>query len=424
MLMLKNEEEIKSKLLLPYLEDLGFDCSEITLERTFNIRLGKGVNEISSNWKSGRLDLLCHKEGQNLFVIEVKRDTIDITSDDIEQGISYSRLLDNIAPFTIVSNGKKTRVFDTITKKELSGENISEQSPFWINGCTLAIDQDLKIRHYALKSFVSFSESNLKLFCELQVQSRMDTILGKSNEFSSKYIEELYIKRLDLHSTFNSFIQSTSSIFAIIGNAGVGKTNSICALALEYLENNFTLFYNAAILDKSPLYYISQDLNLFFSGKKDQAKIIKELNDFGEFVGRKIIVFIDAIDETGNKTFQYEISELALASKNFQNVKFCISCKLSIWDKFLFIGDNRTHLYEVLYNHEDELPFEAETTNKPGYILKEFNDKELEDLIPFYIKAFGLKGNISKALLEVLRNGFFLRVFCEVYKNKKIMSHF
>lgn len=39
--ILMNEEEIRSKLLLPYLENLGFDWSEILVEKSFSIRVGK-----------------------------------------------------------------------------------------------------------------------------------------------------------------------------------------------------------------------------------------------------------------------------------------------------------------------------------------------------------------------------------------------
>ena len=49
-----NEEEIRSKLLLPFLVDLGFEASDIKLEQSFSIRLGRSVHRIS-----GRSDILC-----------------------------------------------------------------------------------------------------------------------------------------------------------------------------------------------------------------------------------------------------------------------------------------------------------------------------------------------------------------------------
>ena len=143
-----NEEDIRGKILLPYLQDLGFNISEIFLEHTFSIRLGKRKHV------TGRSDILCKRNGKNLFVIELKNDSIEITENDIDQGISYARLLlDNIAPFTIVSNGRQTRIFDSITRKELTG-NISGQSAFLKNDYNLSADEDIRIRYEALKNFI------------------------------------------------------------------------------------------------------------------------------------------------------------------------------------------------------------------------------------------------------------------------------
>lgn len=147
--MFLNEEEIRGKLLLPYLIDLGFDTSEISLEKSFSIRLGKSLHNIN-----GRSDILCKRNGKNLFIIELKNDSISITQEDIKQGISYARLLTDIAPFTIITNGKTTKIFDSISSKELTGTNISKQSSFWQNECTLSTDLDLAIRYEALKKFV------------------------------------------------------------------------------------------------------------------------------------------------------------------------------------------------------------------------------------------------------------------------------
>lgn len=62
-----NEEEIRGKLLLPYLYDLGFDPSEISLEASFSIKFGKSKRIIH-----GRSDILCKRNGKNLFIIELK----------------------------------------------------------------------------------------------------------------------------------------------------------------------------------------------------------------------------------------------------------------------------------------------------------------------------------------------------------------
>ena len=338
-----NEEEIRGKLLLPFLKDLGFDNSELFLETSFSIRLGKTNHTIK-----GRSDILCKKNSKNLFIIELKNDSIAIKDNDIEQGISYARALDEIAPFTIITNGKITRIFDTISKKELTGKNISEESDYWNNGFTLSTDEELKIRYEALKKFISFSPGNLRLFCEKQVLDRMGPIIGRVDDPTSKFVKELYCNRPNLLFDFNEFLNSDAKVYSIVGSAGVGKTNAICSLALQTLESNFVFFYNASIINKSPLEHIAQDLNVVFSGKSTSDLVLKKLDEIGLFINKNIVIFIDAIDESRNADISLELSEMSLACRNLTKVKICLSCKTSIWEKILKINGTNTHLYEEL----------------------------------------------------------------------------
>lgn len=411
--MLMNEEEIRGKLLLPFLNDLGFDLSEISLEKSFTIRLGKSQYTIK-----GRSDILCKRNGKNLFIIELKNDSISITQNDIDQGISYATaLVDNIAPFTIITNGKTTKIFDSISRIELTGKNISEQSSFWKNGYTLSTDEELRIRYEALKKFVSFSPENLKLFCKNQVQDRMGPIIGSIDDPYSKFVKELYVQRQELLCAFNNFINSEASIFGIVGSAWVGKTSTMCSLALQNLEDKFVFFYNAAIINKSPLEHMAQDLNGVFSSKSESDIVLKKLDELGRFLNKSVLIFIDAIDESVNTNISLELSEIALAIRNLDKVKICISCKSNIWKNILKINGNYTHLFEELNKFHDLID---SLDNSPGFLLKDFSDEELKGIIPLYKSTFGFKGQISESLLNELRNGFFLRIFSEVYSHRQI----
>ncbi|MFA7132823.1 MAG: type I restriction enzyme HsdR N-terminal domain-containing protein [Bacteroidales bacterium] len=405
------EEDIRGNLILPYLKDLGFEVSEISLERAFIIRLGR------SKQKTGRSDILCKRHNKNLFVIELKSDSISITQDDIDQGISYARLLlDDIAPFTIVTNGKITRIFDSISRKEISGSKISDQSSFWKNGYTLTTDEELRIRYEALKNFISLSPENLKHFCDNQVRDRMGQIIGGIDSPYSKFVKELHVQRKDLQNVYENFVNSNNSIFGLVGSAGTGKTSVFCSLALQSLKDKFVFFYNAAII-KSPLESITQDLNMHFSSRNDSDTVLKKLDELGRYANKNVLIFIDAIDENTNPDISIELSDMALAAKYLEKVKIIISCKSNIWNSILKPNNTPTHLYEELsksHNTIDSL------NNCPGYLLNEFTEEELETIIPLYQKAFGFKGTISNLLLENLRNGFFLRIFSEVYYQRQI----
>ncbi|MBZ4033904.1 type I restriction enzyme HsdR N-terminal domain-containing protein [Flavobacterium sp. 17A] len=410
-----NEEEIRGKLLLPFLKDLGFDDTEISIEKSFTIRLGKTEKTIR-----GRSDILCKRFGKNLFIIELKKDSISITEQDIAQGISYARLLSgNIAPFTIISNGRSTKIFDSISRVELTGKKISEQSAFWRNDCTLSASEDLNIRYLALKNFISFSDENLRQFCLNQVTGRMGTIIGEFNDPSVKYSKELHHKRLKLQDEFMNFLKTDKSVFGIAGPAGVGKTSTICSLALQNVESDFVFFFNGSLMRTSPLELMSQDLNGVFSNKVESGTVLKKLDEIGSYLKKNVIIFIDAIDESVDPNLNLELSDLALTIRQFKNIKLCISCKSNIWKSFLFQGDTPTHLYEELKKSHIPNPL---LDNCPGFFLEDFDQTEIDEILPAYQKAFDFRGEISVELQNTLKNGFFLRIFSEVYSGRQIPS--
>jgi Type I restriction enzyme R protein N terminus (HSDR_N) len=403
-----SEFDITGIILLPYLKDLGIDSSEISFEDSFTIRLGRNKHV------TGRSDMLIKRHGRNLFVIEVKDDSKQLTDADRDQGISYARLLDEIAPFTIISNGISTKIFDSITKEELLG-TISEKSAFYKNGYTLSTDDELKLRYEALKNFIAMSPENLRIFCESHVNDRMGMIIGDSNSRYAKFIKKLYVERKALADSFKAFTASGDSVFGLVGDAGVGKTNTMCSLALQKLEDSFVFFYNCAIIT-SPCECIAQDLNINFSSRTEKDVALKKLDELGRYADKTVLIFIDAVDESTNPNIAQELSEMALIAKNADKIKIIISCKSNIWNTVLKIKNKPTQLYEEVDSFHK---FNSSLEN-PGYHLTEFSDEELTSILPLYQKEFGFKGEISDELLPELKNGFFLKIFCEVYTGKQI----
>ncbi|MHC2994143.1 MAG: type I restriction enzyme HsdR N-terminal domain-containing protein [Candidatus Atribacteria bacterium] len=415
---ISNEEDLKQKVVLPYIESLGFAKNELEYEKNFSIRLGRNVYCINNCKKKenakGRLDILCKRGDKNLFVIEVKRDNVKITQDDIDQGISYARLLNQIAPFVLITNGKDTITIDTISKKELSGNDIGFQSDFWKNGCKLSSKDELNYRYEALKNFVGYSYENLKLFSKSQIEDRMSVLKGSKNDLTKKYIPELFLKNKKLYCTVEKFLINSDVVFSIIGESGVGKTNHMCYLTENISSKYLTLFFSGANIYKPIIKEIKEDFNWIFSPNLDPNEIFNRLSYLAKTNNTQVIIFIDAIDEIPFQDSINDLSDLCRKVNKYPNIKLCISCKTNEWEKFLEVRGVPSILKESLYKSGQS------NDSVSGFKLNTFNDNELEYLNERYKELFKFKGDIKGQLKKDCKLGFMLRVVAEVYSGQEL----
>lgn len=403
-----NEEEVKQKIVLPLLREMGFNSDELEFEKLLSIRLGRKEKNIPKI--EGRLDILCKRENRNLFIIEVKSEKKSIDQNDIEQGVSYARLVDPIAPFVIVTNGKKTKVIDAINKEEIKENNFFWESKFFRNNFEISIEDEFNFRFEALKNFIGYSQKNLSVFSEAQIEGKIASLKGDKNDLTKKYVPELFLKKKELTVTFQKFLESSKSIFSIIGPSGVGKTNFMCNLAEENISDNIVLFYNGANIFSTILEKIKDDFNWFFSPDLEPDGIFQRLSEIGKSNSKKVIVFIDAIDEIPIKDKKGELINFCEKVTKFNNLKICISCKESEWEQFLKIRDIDSVISTSTFSLD----------NKKGYFLSGFSKKELGLIFERYKKQFFLKGDLKGELRNFCKNGFNLRLVAEVYSGEEL----
>lgn len=421
-----NEESIKNQVILPYLQSIGAGIDELKFESPFSVRLGRNVYRIEKDTPSemahGRSDILCKRGDQNLFIIEVKADNVEITEDDVDQGISYARLVHPIAPFVIVTNGKTTRVIDTITKKNLSGIDINTQSVFWQGGCKLNAEEEIQQRYDALTRFIGYSTQNLIAFSRSQMNDRIGELRGSQNELNKKYIPELYLDRPEIKDLFQEFLESSSQCFTMVGEAGVGKTNYICALSESIIGDHVVLFFNVATLSGDIISSIKEDFNWIFSSNLDAPEILRRLYSLLDKRGKqKVCIFLDAIDEATSPSFVLDLNNFARRLKDFPDVRLCISCKTSEYNKFLFHQGDPTILYESIFRLKSIDERGGIRENNPySVLIQRFNENELPKLETIYKKTFGFNGTLSGNVRDECHLGFMLRVVAEVYRNSQL----
>ncbi|MBT3200721.1 MAG: hypothetical protein HN350_12485 [Phycisphaerales bacterium] len=106
--------------------------ADLTHQDTFTIRLGHRVFTVKQEKRdkaTGRLDILVNFKGMPLAVLELKAPDSPLTDNDRDQGISYARLTEpTMAPLVIISNGTKTKFFNTYDKKPWKPDNRNEKA--------------------------------------------------------------------------------------------------------------------------------------------------------------------------------------------------------------------------------------------------------------------------------------------------------
>lgn len=396
-----SEEDIKQKFVMPYLGRIGFDDNELTFEKSFRIKLPRRSYLVDTAAEIGsaqaRLDILVTSNGKNLFVVEVKTDSAELTEDDRDQAITYCRLLHQLAPVAIVTNGRDTKMYNAIDRSEI---------PQWDKGRILAYDPKAdmqEIYQEALEHFVGYSIENVRIFCRGQVDAMMKPLLGSREEPHKKYIPEVYVGSKQLARAVTEFLQSDKSVFALIGDSGSGKTCGMCGLAKAYLQTNPVLFYRARNLTKDLMCSVADDFNWEFSAQTNAIALFKKLTRL--FGDRQVLIFVDAVDEWENSQKVELLGEIARHLVG-RNIKLILSCRTELWPRFLSTAGTPSDLSEYVF---------ASDRANPGYKVTNFDQSEFNELLNRYRIFYGFTGSIENEVLkECPQSPFLLRIVFEV----------
>jgi hypothetical protein len=314
-----SEEDIRTKVVWVWLADHGIRPDEVSLEYSFEIRLGR------STWKVGaggtgapgvgsasgqrptarpRADVLVRRGGKNLLIVEVKAPDEPLDDDARDQGISYARLLPDMTPFVVLTNGVETQIFDTLTRERIDGQRIPPDHPSAKAGFRVS-GEELRLRAEALELFISLSPENLLLFCERQVAFRMARLRSEDPHSGKKYVPSLYVERKRAKDRLLELLDGRGArTVALIGRPQVGKTNFLCHFVEERLSQGHPcLFYPAIGLRRGLLDDIAEDLGwMTGSGPASPPVVVGRLAAVLRRAGKRLTLFIDGWNEADVRT--------------------------------------------------------------------------------------------------------------------------
>jgi hypothetical protein len=288
-----NEEEVKIKYVLPWLEQSGVALQDLQFEQSFSVKIGRqriSVGKQPARTRVGaRLDILVRRGDRNLFVVETKAGSEVLTDDDRDRAISYARLVHPIAPYAVVTNGKEYRLYDAISKSEIQPKRIQ------MRGFEATLpDADIV---EAQRCFFGLSRSNLQRFCQQQVDSELRLVRGTLSE-DRKYVRELHVPRESIQKDLADLYVSPQPGLLLVGESGFGKTCELCFIAETLLASGrVVLFFNGFSLTNDITQAVANEFSWTFSRSDTPFQALERIESFAgnEF----LTIVIDAIDEWG-----------------------------------------------------------------------------------------------------------------------------
>lgn len=421
-----SEAEVRLAVAKFFLE-LDFLEEELSLEDHFSVQLGHKevpVNSGKSNGKlSGFSDLLITHNCKNLAIVETKHPNLNLTEEDVEQAVSYARLLKQIPPYAIITNGSReqTKVYDVIQFVEI---DIPTACVWHQNGQQYGSigQQD---RDDAARKLFRFSPRFVKAFFEAQMKLGMSELKG---DISSErdYTPELFVPRSQIENQFCQWLNSDAPAFAIVGDSGTGKTNSMCNLAESASEQHLVLFYQARRLTGKLIESVQEDLAWEFRTDKHISFFIERFVELATSTESQIIIFVDGLDEfAGDK--QLLLNDLIKLIQRLEDlpIRLCVSCKSFDWSFFTSNGrESFNHLALSTFprpNSTRNLQGRAAQRAKHiGTHIDIFSTDEKERAFQQYKAAFNLSGELAGDLYKVCDHPLILKLVAKIYQDSHL----
>jgi hypothetical protein len=198
--------------------------------------------------------------------------------------------------------------------------------------------------------------------------------------------------------------ETVLNVDAIVAKAGIGKTNLAASLALH------SAGHNIVCLLLSDELYLERE-NSIGERIKEQVGLKTDV-DFCDFVRqvnpalrrerRKIVIIIDAVNESPNYILLKKNLEYLSYGTLGQEVVICITCRDIFWSGFFF---NESESFAQLL--------------RKTHLMKSFTDSEFRAAWVKYCNQFHLHVNrMSSSVAMALHHPLLLRFFCETYGSR------
>ena len=226
--MPKNEAELES-LVAQTLRNIFPTFKEVRLEhqKSFSIKLGHHMVTVDlkdpKKYPSRAIfDILLTIDGKPTILLELKREGLPLTDEDLNQGLSYARLIDPMPPLTIISNGHDNLLHNTYTKGKIQADTVD------FKDLQTLIDHSFKIAMNDFKEAVQTLLNKDYTFFSNVINSsskaKFNLKTGGITQFDKVICEDLLITR-EIQKNIEEILATQNRHVGIVGPAFSGKTN-------------------------------------------------------------------------------------------------------------------------------------------------------------------------------------------------------
>ena len=313
--MSKNEATLEARLdrvlatVFPTFREVNVEH-----QKSFSITFGHHQVEVDLKEPSryparAILDVLLTISGKNIILLELKREDLALTEDDVAQGISYARLIHPMPPLTLISNGTDNWFYNTYSKERLEATSVDLEFIQRItDNSFLLATKDFK---EAVNLLLNRDPELFSKIINQITETKFQRLLGDIDDFKKPICADFIIDRQCIDKVTSLFSEG-SALVGVIGSAFSGKTNLLYQFFLKVKsEKNFILYldcndHNYSIFQQLANRF-TQNAKISITKDKIREWLINSLSDLPD---GKFYLLVDNFNSDIPEIIKSEIIEL------------------------------------------------------------------------------------------------------------------
>ncbi|MGI9650919.1 hypothetical protein [Chryseobacterium sp. RLHN22] len=377
---------------------------EIEHQTSFTLKIGHHnipFDSIYSDKNSvrGISDIILKIDGKNVIMLELKQENVHISDADIKQGLSYARLLEQMPPITLISNGRQNKFFNTYTANEIDTDTVDNKM------IQDYINNSFRLAANDFKDAVNLLLNNDPIFFSHVInqisEEKFKRQIGCIEDLIKPICLDFNIERSVLLDIMESFEQG-NNLIGIQGQAFSGKTTLLYQFFkkisskenfvyyLDCNDQNYSIYRQLAntfskntrvtVTETQILEWMRSSLEI--EGNKRFYLLLDNFNDnIPSGIMTEIVELIDIFDD-GHHRILYTIDEFnyeQIAYVPYKNYKTIIGDKSKVI-KLDELDDNEyISANELMYNE-----FHLLIENGGHYSPEYREPRTLRQMVSFY----------------------------------------